>query len=118
WIGETYGWRSVFYLLGFLGMVYGLFLMKALDRTEVKKEYQPQDFWKNVGAVLRSPGFLPVLFAFAAFSLCTWVVYTWLPLLLYEKFSLNLTSAGFAATFYIQGAGLIGILLGGRLADI
>lgn len=118
WIGETYGWRTVFYLLGFLGLVYGLFLMKALDWTEVKTEYKPQDFWKNVGGVLRSPGFLPVLFAFVAFSLCTWVVYTWLPLLLYEKFSLDLTSAGFAATFYIQGAGLIGILLGGRLADI
>jgi sugar phosphate permease len=44
-------------------------------------------------------------------------LYTWLPLFLYEKFSLNLAEAGFTATVYLQSANLVGSLAGGALAD-
>ncbi len=118
WMGEHYGWRSVFYLLGVFGIIYGVFLMKTLEKKEIRVAERSHDFRSNLRDVIRAPGFAAVLFAFSAISLCTWLVYTWLPLFLYERFSLSLTGAGFAATFYIQGAGIIGILLGGRLADV
>lgn len=40
-----------------------------------------------------------------------------LPLYLYERFRMTLTSAGFSATFYIQAASFAGILIGGLAAD-
>ena len=46
-----------------------------------------------------------------------WLLYTWLPLFLYEKFSLNLAEAGFTATVYLQSANLVGSLAGAALAD-
>lgn len=36
---------------------------------------------------------------FSAVAIANWLVYTWLPLYLYERFQMNLTSAGFTATF-------------------
>jgi MFS family permease len=50
-------------------------------------------------------------------SIAYWMTYTWLPLFIYEKFRLSLTSAGFTATFYLQAASAAGIVVGGALAD-
>ena len=50
-------------------------------------------------------------------SIANWIVYTWLPLYLYERFGMSLAAAGFAGTFYIQAGSVAGVLLGGRLAD-
>ncbi|HEX3878422.1 MAG TPA: MFS transporter, partial [Bryobacteraceae bacterium] len=46
-----------------------------------------------------------------------WVVYTWLPLYMFDRFHMGLASAGFSATFYLQAASFAGILAGGWLAD-
>ena len=54
---------------------------------------------------------------FSAMSIANWLVNTWLPLYLYERFHMSLTEAGFTATFYIQGASVAGIVLGGWLGD-
>jgi MFS family permease len=58
-----------------------------------------------------------VLTAFIATALANWLIYTWLPLFLYERFHLSLTGAGFSATFYIQAASYLGVVAGGILAD-
>lgn len=51
-------------------------------------------------------------------SIANWIVYTWLPLYLYERFHMSLTLAGFSGTFYIQAGSIGGIILfGGWLAD-
>ncbi len=119
WLGEHYGWRSGFYALGIAGVIYGLFLFRALRGEGGAAAEGPRGtgFGRSVAEIVRVPGFAAVLFVFAAMSLCNWMVYTWLPLFLYDKFHLSLAAAGFASTFYIQGPGLIGILLGGWLAD-
>ncbi|MCX6633931.1 MAG: MFS transporter, partial [Acidobacteria bacterium] len=62
-------------------------------------------------------GFWRVTMVFSAVGLANWLVYTWLPLYLYERFRMTLTSAGFSATFYIQAASFAGIFIGGLAAD-
>jgi sugar phosphate permease len=54
---------------------------------------------------------------FPAFTFVLWLLYTWLPNFLYEKFSLSLAEAGFTATVYLQAATLVGLLAGGVGAD-
>jgi hypothetical protein len=54
---------------------------------------------------------------FPAFTLLLWVLYTWLPNFLYERFGLGLAEAGFTATAYVQIATILGLLAGGAASD-
>jgi MFS family permease len=118
WMGEHHGWRPAFYLLGAIGVAYGLVLYRALANSTTPLAGKGGGFWGASSALFRVRGFSVVLFVFAAMSLANWLVYTWLPLFLYERFSMSLAGAGFAATFYIQGAAVVGILAGGLAADV
>lgn len=119
WVGEHYGWRTVFWLLGGIGVVYAFLLpllLREPDAPPAASSGRPS-FLAAARSVLICRGFWPVLSVFTAMSLASWLVYTWMPMFLYEKFGLSLTGAGFAATFYVQFASVGGILLGGWLGD-
>jgi len=115
WMGETAGWRPVFTILGIAGCVYGVIVALALRRDAPSRARAK--FFGSLGALLRTRGFLPLVVAFVATSLSNWLIYTWLPLFLYERFHLSLAGAGFSATFYIQAASYAGVVAGGALAD-
>jgi MFS family permease len=123
WMGEHHGWRSPFIVLGLIGLGYaavlGLGLRNDAQPPRDRPSGQPAalPFGASLTEVLRCPGFFPMLSAFAAFAVANWIVYTWLPLFLYERFHMTLTDAAFTATFYLQIASLAGILSGGWIAD-
>lgn len=118
YLGEYYGWRSAFYLLGIVGIVYGVFLTSRLDASmPTDAPIVQSNFIGDAFAVLVAPGFKAVLAVFAIVSLANWMVYTWLPLYLYDRFQLSLTASGFSAAALIQGPGLLGIAAGAWLAD-
>lgn len=119
WMGEHYGWRPVFLILGGVGVGYFLVLWYFLRRREEKKAAAGEKprFLSSLRRLVATRGFLFLAAVFAATSIANWLIYTWLPLFLYEKFGLSLTDAGFSATFYIQAASYAGILAGGYLAD-
>jgi dipeptide/tripeptide permease len=74
-------------------------------------------FRPAIRALFRLRGFPAIVTAFGLFSFAGWIVYTWLPVYLYERFGMSLTAAGFSATFYIQAASYAGVVSGGLLAD-
>jgi MFS family permease len=123
WAGERYGWRAPFLVLGAIGIVYVavVALFFRADRlpteTAAAGEGRRPDFRATVIALCRLPGFGVMTAVFSAMAVANWLVYTWLPLYLYERFGMSLTEAGFTATFYIQGASVVGIVLGGWAAD-
>jgi len=118
WMGEHYGWRSAFIPLGFLGIVYTAIFVWGLRRASNsgKRAVQP-NFAGSLRELSAAPGFWRLTAVFGAVGLANWLAYTWLPLYLYERFRMSLTSAGFSATFYIQPASFAGILIGGVSAD-
>jgi MFS transporter, Spinster family, sphingosine-1-phosphate transporter len=121
WMGEHYGWRSAFILLGIAGVAYtavAVFVLRGerTGRREASSITKLQ-FLAVLRELLALPGFKTLVLVFGSFSIANWAIYTWLPLYLYERFELSLTAAGFSATFYIQAASIAGILLGGLLAD-
>jgi MFS transporter, Spinster family, sphingosine-1-phosphate transporter len=67
--------------------------------------------------VSKAKGFTFPALAFGAISVANWPIYTRLPLFLVERFHLSLTNAGFTATFYVQVASYVGMLLSGVLVD-
>jgi MFS family permease len=115
WMGDKAGWRPVFDILGVVGAVYFVILWILLRGKAA--EPNPLDFSRSVRELLRSAGFIPLVLSFAAMAIANWLIYTWLPLFLYERFHMSLTDAGFSATFYLQAASYAGVIAGGILSD-
>src|SRR5690606_29050947 len=73
WMGEHYGWRSAFYVLGAFGVIYGLLLFRTLQKAPATAAATPpsrQHFIRSLSAIVRTPGFGAVLLVFATTSLC------------------------------------------------
>ena len=118
WLGQHFGWRFAFTLMGLLGVAYFVVLKLALRGADALQE-SPQT--RPIGVAIREllhlPGFMPLAIVFSTVALANWIAYTWLPLYLYETFGMSLAAAGFSATFYMQAGSFAGILAGGWLAD-
>ncbi|MGH9752293.1 MAG: MFS transporter [Blastocatellia bacterium] len=126
WMGEHYGWRSAFTLLGVAGLVYAIIAFFGLKGKagapatlpiEAESGRNKLNFLASVKELFSLRGFLILGAANSMAAIAFWIVYTWLPTYLYERFQMSLTGAGFSATFYIQAASFAGIILGGMLAD-
>ncbi len=130
WLGAHYGWRSPFTVLGMFGVCYSLLLSRWLrDRdTESKTDSAPTStptlgpaptpgLLIALASVFRLPGYLPFFTVFGILSIANWLIYTWLPLYLYESFGMGLAAAGFTSTFYLQIGSAAGVAAGGWIAD-
>lgn len=121
WMGDHYGWRAAFVVLGIAGLIYSAVLAVGLKESPKRRdssiERERPGFSSALKQLLLSRKFLLVTGVNSLISLAYWFVYTWLALYLYERFRMSLTVAGFSSTFYIQAASFAGILGGGWLAD-
>ena len=120
WMGDRFGWRAAFLVLGIVGLAYGGVLFFGLKETPEQNSSSSDErtpFASAIHELLASGRFLTVLGANSLVSVAYWCVYTWLALYLYQQFGMSLTAAGFSSTFYIQAGSLAGILSGGWLAD-
>jgi predicted MFS family arabinose efflux permease len=115
WMGEAHGWRPIFTILGVAGCFYFALLWATLRREPTGAVGGA--FFGSLGNLLRNGSYRWLIVSFIAMSLTNWLVYTWLPLFLYERFHMSLGGAGFSATFYLQAASYIGVILGGLVAD-
>jgi MFS family permease len=118
WIAQHFGWRQAFFVLGSAGIIFAvplaLFLRSVPEPARAPAHAAPR---VAAAALARVPLFVSLCACFPAFTLLMWVLYAWLPALLYERFSLDLAQAGFMATAYLQGATLVGLVAGGALSD-
>lgn len=114
--GETFGWRPLFSALGIVGVVYGIFLAAMLALGNRQRPGRKQGKL-DIKPLLHSRPLKIYTGVFMAYSAATWILYTWLPLYLYEQFHMSLAAAGFEATFWLQAASYAGAFLGGYLAD-
>jgi len=117
WLGERFGWRFPFTVLGLIGLGYCVFLLLLKEAPGEPSERSGVSLTHTASHLLRKPAFLALLAVFAATSIANWLIYTWMPVYLYEKFGMSLAQAGFSATFYMQAGSFAGILAGGALAD-
>jgi MFS family permease len=70
-----------------------------------------------LASLLSRPAFLLALGFWGLLGLAGWAFIGWLPTYLNEQFKLSQGAAGLSATGYLQAASLVGVLLGGVLAD-
>ena len=118
-VAQEFQWRLAFYSLGAAGIVYCVPYFRFLKNfsEEARVETRKSGAALAVTALARIPTYFVLCFVSSVFNLTLWLLYTWLPDFLYEKFSLSLAGAGYTATVYLQTASLVGTLAGGALAD-
>ena len=112
------GWRSAFGWCGMLGVIYALPLFVLLRNSPTGAAGEAtQDLpsaWQNL---LGNRNFILLILYFTLPALAGWVVRDWMPDILREQFALGQGRAGVSAVLYVQIASLVGVLLGGWLAD-
>ena len=112
------GWRGAFELCGLAGIIYAIPLFLLL-RNPPHLEDGPSR--PSPGAAVRelfgNGSFLLMILYFTLPALAGWVVKDWMPDILREQFQLGQGQAGVSAVVYVQFASLVGVGLGGWLAD-
>jgi sugar phosphate permease len=142
YLAEKYGWPTPFKWFGFggiaLGIVLALFLREPArneaERLEApdlgdgslptpayadKRDEPPAiplvQFLKEL---IETPSAVLLILAFFGANSVAFVFLSWMPKYLHDNFHMNLGTAAFSATFYLQIASIIGSILGGVLADL
>jgi MFS family permease len=117
-----HGWRWAFSTCGMIGVIYALPLL-ALLRDPARNNSEPAANAataprENVfRGLLGNRNFLLLVLYFTLPAIAGWVVRDWMPEILREKFSLGQGKAGMSAILYVQIASLVGVVIGGTLAD-
>ncbi len=138
------GWRTAFFILSGLGLLYAPVLWLRLRHLETPVPRPAPPPLPPAGAGIPSSGpiRMPALaspkvtsdespyramagnacylaLSLAFFSLCImlWMIYAWLPTHLGEKMGLSMSRAGVEAAFWVQSGNLTGNLIGGALGD-
>ena len=123
WLGSRYGWRTPFWGLGVIGMIYALALWFLLieptrgKTAEQKIAAEPGSLWSRVALIFKNPAAVMLLAAFGCANFVATSLLTWLPMFVYEKFALGLTNAALTGTVFLQLGSVVGALFGGWIAD-
>jgi predicted MFS family arabinose efflux permease len=123
YMGQHFGWRSSFSLLGISGIVFGLVLLIFLkepsepSRLEARPRESLGEILRTIAELFRIPMVWILAAVFVGANFVAGIFLTWLPKFLYDKFDMSLSMAGFSATAYLQVASVLGVLCGGLLAD-
>jgi predicted MFS family arabinose efflux permease len=119
WMAENGVWRYAFFILGAAGVLYAIpyfiFLSKIQEDTQLETKRSTQ--WLTIFSLARVPTFVILCITFPVFVFGLWMLYSWLPKFLEDKFDLGAAEASFKASIYMQTANLIGLFSGGFLAD-
>ena len=112
------GWRIAFATCGIVGVLYALPLFALLRNPPRPADAVAQTSPLSAARELfTNRGFILLVLYFTLPALAGWVVKDWMPDILKEQFGIGQGRAGVSAVLYVQIASLIGVGLGGWLAD-
>ncbi|HZJ42929.1 MAG TPA: MFS transporter [Pyrinomonadaceae bacterium] len=124
WVSTSFGWRTMFLLIGGISLVFAL-SMSYIPRVQPRKSTpdpssDPLSQGSSIDSVkllLRNKAFAGILIAFALSGAAYFILFTFLPLFIFENFGLSVEAAAFQATFYMQVGALILNPIFGAVAD-
>ena len=125
-IAEGHGWSQPFGVFGLIGIVYALVLVKVLrDAPRVppanggtaSTANEPVRFGDALASLFSQGSFRLALGFWGLLGLAGWAIGGWMPTYFKEHFNLSQGVAGMSATGYREAASIVGVLVGGALAD-
>ena len=126
WLAEIHSWNFAFSILGIFGIGYSVLLLFTLRDTTEKKDRQVQvsqpkppkiAFGVAIRDLFSRRSYILTIFYWGLFGIVNWLIVGWLPTYYKEHFALSQSMAGVYATGYFHAASLVGVILGGFLAD-
>lgn len=120
YLGDHFGWRSPFLILGGAGILLaGLLsvLLCDLDSPSVPCSISKEPLRTTLAALASLPTYGIILTEAAFIASSNWIFANWLPLFFREAYGLTLTAAGFSGTFAFTAGATTGVLTGGYLSD-
>lgn len=117
---RVYGWHAPFLALGIPGIILGLlflWLVREPVRDAVASQSQQVPFGLMIRELIRAPGYLLMMMAFALGTLSGVSFGNWGPELFARSYGVDPAAAKAAFAFYFGGAGLIGMLGFGIMVD-
>ncbi|HET7213748.1 MAG TPA: MFS transporter [Terriglobia bacterium] len=117
WLAETIGWRTGFWILSAIGIIYAGILSNALHSPPLPLQ-RTQQAQSSAFNIFKSRCFNVLLISFFVLCAMLWMFYGWLPDFVFNKFHLSLAGSGFAGTAYLQAGSVVGILIWGRVTDM
>ena len=119
-VAERLHWRASFWILGGMGILFAWplwrFFLGLPEKFTRNTGTEPARFGTFFG-LLRIPSLRIVTTFVAVATFGLFLVYTWLPTFLFDKFHLGLARAGFEASVYPQIGTAAGLFLGAAIAD-
>jgi len=142
WLVHTYGWQSVFYVMGALGIVLAFAWLKTiygprdhprislselqyireggglvdLDSRDAARKAHQVDTWACIKELLSNRMLLGVYIGQYCITTLTYFFLTWFPVYLVQERGMSILKAGFVATLPAI-CGFLGGLAGGWLSD-
>lgn len=123
WIAEHHSWNLAFSIFGVIGIFYAIcliFLLRDAPKT-VDYAVEPTEGKFRLGTTLsdlfKRRSFVLMILFWGLLGVVGWIVMGWLPTYYEKHFNLSQSMAGLYATAYLYPAALVGLLLGGLLAD-
>jgi MFS family permease len=122
WIGQQYGWRTVFYVAGIFGLIIAaIFYLTVPEPVRVAGKTGAvkvqEKFWTTLRFLLSSRAYLFTVIGGALMGIALYAGQAWHPTFLTRVHHLSLVQIG-ASYGIVRGImGLIGAVLGGLLAD-
>ncbi|MSO21807.1 MAG: MFS transporter [Acidobacteria bacterium] len=125
YVGEHFGWRHVLYVLGGIGVVHSLILYNWLRDAPVGgveqqpevRQIQKRPFGKVLKTLLSTPSLLCLGLMSGLNAVAGFMMNTWLPVYLYDRFHISLTQSAFLGNAVLMAPAMIGVAVGGILSD-
>jgi MFS transporter, Spinster family, sphingosine-1-phosphate transporter len=121
-----YGWRFTFSVCGGIGMLYAIplvFLLRDAPKPSSSESSssvqigESRSPWSVLTDLLSNRSFLLLVLYFTLPAMAGWVVRDWMPSILKKQYDIGQGQAGVAATLYWQIAAIVGVIVGGGVAD-
>jgi MFS family permease len=129
-LAQRYGWQAPFKVFGFAGIglaiVLAIFLREPTRNEAERLEADSLDkapeqpaipLTQFVRELFQTPSAIILIAAFFGANSVAFVFLSWLPKYLGDVFHMDLGTAAFSSTFFLQIASIIGSIFGGVLAD-
>ncbi|MYH70707.1 MAG: MFS transporter [Gammaproteobacteria bacterium] len=123
WITQLYGWRAALFTVGIPGILVALVVYRKLQEPErgaadgLARKTEVQPFWFSLKTLMSSPTFRHLSVGTGLYTVVWLGVVQWLPSYFTRSFGLEIGEVGTWLAIILSVSQIIGMLLGGWLAD-
>jgi predicted MFS family arabinose efflux permease len=123
WIGQYFGWRAAFYVVGLPGVLLAILVRLTLREPErghveaLRSNEPAPPIFASLRYFLSRPTFRHIPLGAALYTLAAWGQLTWLPAFFIRVHGMSGGEAGTWLAFIVGIGGAVSVLVGGFLSD-